>query len=290
MAEDVQLGFAAPSVPSVRSAATPTQQVSVTPDQISGRVGTFGPDDLARGAAISAQIPSALRQLAGQPSTAADLVLALMLDADADVRIRQAAVAGAAAGELYEQVANLPELLRLPLIGIAMPAVVARPPQQVQGFVTLVDQLAQADGTYSLFEYCAVRLIGCYLRDALNPAGRSAPGRVDVGKVQQAGLMLLAAIAAAGNSDPSAAAHAFGAGASRLMPGVSLPAFNPPPSVFALDGVWQPLDGLEPRHKRALVEALVVAVSDDGVLTVAEAELLRTACALLHCPLPAMIA
>jgi Zn-dependent protease with chaperone function len=287
MAEDAQRGFAAAAP--AQPAASP-QQVTVAPEQISGRVGTFGPDDLARGAAISAQIPDALRQLAGQPSTASDLVLALMLDADAEVRTRQVAMAGAGAGELYEQVANLPELLRLPLIGIALPSVVARPPQQVQGFVTLADQLAQADGTYSLFEYCAVRLVGCYLRDSLDPARRSAPGRVDVGKVQQAGLTLLAAISAAGNPDPAAAAHAFGAGAARLMPGVSLPAFDPPPSVFALDGGWQPLDALEPQHKRALVEAMVAAVSDDGVLTVAEAELLRTACALLHCPLPAMIA
>jgi Zn-dependent protease with chaperone function len=288
MAEDAQLGFAA-AAPAA-APATPAQQVTVAPEQVSGRVGTFGPDDLARGAAISAQIPDALRRLAGQPSTAADLVLALMLDAEAEVRTRQVAVAGAAAGALYEQVANLTELLRLPLIGIAMPSVVARPPQQVQSLVTLADQLAQADGTYSLFEYCAVRLIGCYLRDALDPVRRSSVGRVDVGKVQQAGLTLLAAVAAAGNPDPAAAAHAFGAGAARLMPGVSMPAFNPPPGVFALDGVWQQLDALEPRHKRALIEALVAAVSDDGVLTVAEAELLRTACALLHCPLPAMVA
>jgi hypothetical protein len=34
----------------------------------------------------------------------------------------------------------------------------------------------------------------------------------------------------------------------------------------------------------------VTAVSDDGVLTAEEAELLRAACAILHCPLPPLVA
>ena len=291
MAEDARLGLVSspsradpvgqPAQPDPAAAALP-----LAPEAVSARVGTFGPADLARGADISAQLPEALRRLASQPSTAGDLVLALMLDTDPAVRDRQLALTGPGARRLCDQVAGLPEVLRLPLIGIAMPLVAARPPDQVQGFVTTADQLAQADGSYSLFEYCAVRLIGSYLRDSLRPHARSAPGRTDVRQLQQAALTLLAAVAAAGNPDPAAAAHAFGAGAARLLPGQSLPAFEPPPSVFALDAGWQPLDSLDPQHKRALVEALVAAVRDDGVLNVAEAELLRTACAMLHCPLP----
>ena len=38
-----------------------------------------------------------------------------------------------------------------------------------------------------------------------------------------------------------------------------------------------------------LVEGLVAAVSHDGRLAVAEAELLRVVCASLHCPLPPML-
>jgi hypothetical protein len=58
----------------------------------------------------------------------------------------------------------------------------------------------------------------------------------------------------------------------------------------ALDAVWAPLDDLEPKYKQRLIEALVVAIRDDGDLTLNEAELLRTTCAVLHCPLPAFIA
>ena len=38
-----------------------------------------------------------------------------------------------------------------------------------------------------------------------------------------------------------------------------------------------------------MVEAITAAISHDGRVSVAEAELLRTICAVLHCPLPAML-
>ena len=53
---------------------------------------------------------------------------------------------------------------------------------------------------------------------------------------------------------------------------------------------FQPvLDELEPMGKELLLEGLVAAVSHDGRLSVAEAELLRAVCASLHCPLPPML-
>jgi hypothetical protein len=57
-----------------------------------------------------------------------------------------------------------------------------------------------------------------------------------------------------------------------------------------LDACWPALDGLARLEKRLLVEAMVVAVLDDGKLTTSEAELLRAACALVHVPLPALFA
>jgi tellurite resistance protein len=59
--------------------------------------------------------------------------------------------------------------------------------------------------------------------------------------------------------------------------------------VLALDDVWPALDGLEPLAKQMMVEAVTAAASHDGRISVAEAELLRTICAVLHCPLPPML-
>jgi hypothetical protein len=111
-----------------------------------------------------------------------------------------------------------------------------------------------------------------------------------VRRVESAAFTLLAAVAATGNDDPAAAQRAFAAAIAALIPGASVP-YQPPTDTWrALDEVWGPLDALEPKYKQRLIEALVVAIRDDGDLTLNEAELLRTACALLHCPLPAFIA
>jgi hypothetical protein len=56
--------------------------------------------------------------------------------------------------------------------------------------------------------------------------------------------------------------------------------------VAALEAVWSPLDGLNLADKELLVQSLVTVTSHDGELTVSEVELLRTICAVLHCPLP----
>ena len=49
------------------------------------------------------------------------------------------------------------------------------------------------------------------------------------------------------------------------------------------------LDRLTPAATQRLIEALVVAIRDDGVVEPAEADLLRTTAAILHCPLPALL-
>ncbi|MDT5086007.1 MAG: hypothetical protein QOH54_5136 [Mycobacterium sp.] len=61
------------------------------------------------------------------------------------------------------------------------------------------------------------------------------------------------------------------------------------PQQQTLDAGWAVLDALEPRAKQALVEAMVVAVLEDGEVAPPEAELLRAACGLMHVPLPALL-
>jgi hypothetical protein len=156
--------------------------------------------------------------------------------------------------------------------------------------VAALDELARADGAISVFEYCLTRLIGSYIADAAAPRARSRPGRAPVQAVRDAALTLLAAVAAAGNERPDAAQRAFGAAVARLLPGSAVPYAPPGDPWRALDAGWEPLNGLDPRNKQVLVESLVAGVSDDGVLTPAEAELLRTACALIRCPLPPLVA
>ncbi|MGN6513556.1 MAG: hypothetical protein ACTHKZ_08320, partial [Lysobacteraceae bacterium] len=62
-----------------------------------------------------------------------------------------------------------------------------------------------------------------------------------------------------------------------------------PRGVLALDDVLGALDALDPLAKQVLVEGIAAAIAFDGSVCVAEAELLRTLCASLHCPLPPML-
>ena len=56
-----------------------------------------------------------------------------------------------------------------------------------------------------------------------------------------------------------------------------------------LDAVWPALDALDPLAKEQLVEAVAAAIGHDGEMRVVEAELLRTVCGVLHCPLPPVL-
>jgi hypothetical protein len=101
--------------------------------------------------------------------------------------------------------------------------------------------------------------------------------------------MLLATLAQIGHGDPGDAARAFAAGLARIAPSARLPYAPPADGVRALEASWPALDGLRENDKALFVEALVAVIAHDGVMTVAETELVRTVCAVLQCPLPPLV-
>jgi len=296
LGEDAARGLVGGAAPP--RAPRPPATARIEPADVSASVGTLSMQTLDRGRAIAAQIPEDVRRLASQPSTALALVLALLIDRNPEIaRAQQASIAHALSSatvsmvdELVPQVAALPAGLRLPVAGLAAPQLASRPPSDRAAIIATLDALARADNRMLPFEYALIRVVGSYLADASDPRRRSQPGRANVTSMTDAAVTLLAVIAASGNGDPAAAAQAFQHAANHLLPGRAT-AFNPPTDPWvALDGVWPVLDSLDGRNKKVLVEALVIAVRDDGVVTVVEAELLRTACAMLHCPVPALLA
>jgi Zn-dependent protease with chaperone function len=298
LAEDASLGLAGTSRPTPRPAPPPDASVQVEPAAVSARVRSVTADDLARGAVLSSRIPAAFRTAASQGSTAVPLVLSMLLDERREIRDGQLQGLAARLGQPTAQAtatlaADLPRLdpiLRLPVVALATPRLIARPASERAALGAALDELARADGTITVFEYCLTRLVGSYLLDAGAPGPRSRPGRAPLRAVEDAALNLVAAVAAAGNPDPAKAQQAFEAAVARLLPGRSVPYAPPGDAWRALDAGWEPLNGLDPRNKQVLVESLVAAVSADGVLTAHEAELLRTACAMLSCPLPPLVA
>ena len=305
LAEDAALGLSslaplgpAASAPPRVLGLRPSTHRDVHPGRLVARIGALRPVDLEHGAALSSAVPPDLRRLAGQPTTALPLVLALLVEPDPTVAAAQlqriAARLGAETAELVQhlspEVQALPRILRLPLAGISIPALTTRPARPLDDLVDLLNEVARVDHQISIFEYCLTRLVSSFVMDALNPPGRSRPGRSPLTRQQGDAVTLLSVLAALGNPDPAEAQAAFAAGWTVLVPGAPVPALQAPPDpVAALDGVWDNLDDVAPPDKRRLIEALIATVAADGVLVEGEAELLRVACALLHCPLPALL-
>jgi len=180
-------------------------------------------------------------------------------------------------------------MLRLPLAALAFPVLRLRPRPDLDSFLDATHAMVEADGKVSLFEYCLARLLASQVRESLDPGRYAGIGRRKLHQAKAEIALLLAVVAQAGHADPAAAQHAYLAGLQRVLPRDHVAYAAPHRGVQALDEVWAPLDALDPLAKQLLVEAITVAISHDGRINVAEAELLRTICGVLHCPLPPVL-
>ncbi len=295
MQEDVALGLSGGSGSRLPGA---TQELSVTPPMVAAQVAAPAADDYRRADSIVIAIPEALHDLARQREAVMPLLLGLLLGEDEALAERQHADIAARLGgdiadhavRIHQQLtADLHPMLRLPLAALAFPVLRLRPRPQLDAFMDTVHAVVHADGQVSLFEYCLGRLLTVQVRESLDPSRYARFGRRKPGNVRNEFATLLAVVAQAGHEDRASAQHAYLAGLQRVLPRDHLPYAPPANGVLALDAVWEPLDALDPLAKQAMVEAVTAAVSHDGRVSVAEAELLRMICGALHCPLPPML-
>ena len=272
-----------------------SRELNVTPPMVAAQVATPAADDYKRADAIAGSIPEALRDLAAQRDAVMPLLLALLLADDealarrqhVEVAARLGSEAADHAARIHQQlVADLHPMLRLPLAALAFPVLRLRPRPQLDAFMDTVHAVVNADGEVSLFEYCLGRLLTVQVRESLDPAKYARFGPRKPGAVKRELALLLAVVAQTGHEDVDGARRAYLAGMLRVLPTDHLDYAPPGNGVLALDDVWDPLDRLDPLAKQVLVEAVTAAISNDGRVSVAESEMLRTICGVLHCPLP----
>ncbi len=268
----------------------------IAPSAVVAQVGNPGNDDRAAARTLRRTIPPPLRDAARQPGRAMPLVFALVLGDD-DTGERQLelvatqfdAGTAALARELHALVAELHPMLRLPLAALAFPVLRRRPRAQLHAFVATLRALVEVDGEVTLGEYCLARLVDVQVVDALDPARAGIAGRLKLPAVEAELKVLLAIIARHGHADAAQAQRAYALGLAEVLPHATI-AYRPPPDwAAALDHVLPVLDRLAPAGKALVVAALVRAIGVDGVVSVEEAELLRTVCGTLHCPLPPLL-
>ena len=293
--EDLALGLAGNVPPPLPSQS---RQINVTPPMVVAQVGAPAEDDYLRAGSIVGSLSPKLRELTAQRESVMPLLLGMLADGDPSIAAKQRIEIGSRLGDAVaaqawalreSSLVDLHPMLRLPLAALAFPVLRLRPRPELDAFLAAVHAMVHADGKVSLFEYCLAKLLEVQVRESLDPSRYARFGRRKPGNVKQEFATLLAVVAQAGSDNQTAAQHAYLSGLQRVLPRDHMPYAPPAEGVLALENVWEGLDALDPLAKQVTVEAITAAISHDGKVSVAEAELLRTICGVLHCPLPAML-
>jgi Zn-dependent protease with chaperone function len=278
------------------AADLPSAQASmkVSAAQITAQAGTLDKADIANAGALHASLPEQLRVAAYSQQRSVQVIFALALSVDTDARAHQLAIvekytnAATRAGieELAGALAQLHPLQRLPLAQLAFPALRRRPRPDLQSFLVALNQVIQADGKVELEEYCLGKLIAVQVIDALDPSKAQPTGSAKLPGCAAELADVFSIVARNGSDDTADAQRAYLLGMHEVLPD-AIPQYAPPSEwMLAMDRALPKLNLLTPAGKELVVRGLAAAISADGVITVAEAELLRTICAALHCPLP----
>ena len=176
---------------------------------------------------------------------------------------------------------------KLPVLQLALPALKALPRTALGSFAGTLDDLVQADGRVTTFEFALQRLVLRALAINRDPSAavtqiysfQAVAGEISV---------VLSALAHASSDSADEAARAFAEGASQLKLVEGRIAFLPEADsgLVQLDAALDKLATASGPIKQRLLMAGAHVVSADGVLLTAEAELLRAIAASLDVPVP----
>ncbi|MFP5305040.1 MAG: M48 family metallopeptidase [Gammaproteobacteria bacterium] len=283
---------AAPAEPAPQ--AEPTRSVgALAPADAVTRSGELSAEQIRRAGAVREALPEALRAAAYDAATAPALLMALLLAEDDSARTAQLQRIEASHGaELRSRALQLLPALRalerpqrLPLAALSLPALRTLDRAEIRRLKGSVHALIHADAQVSVHEYALGAMLDTQLGDTLKPAAAGAGGTALSQRSHEAACVLTV-LASVGHADAQAAAAAFRAGLQHALPGATA-AYAPPQRWHeGLDAALRRLDQVRVEHKARLLEACVMTLQHDGVVSVDEYELLRSLCASLHCPLP----
>ena len=258
---------------------------------IAALAGTIGDEQVryAEGARIA--IPEALRNFVESPDQARALTLLALLSKAPEVLAEQRLILAATYGEEFTArvlgmrplVATLAPALRLPVVQQLFPALRRLSLNERTQLREAVDKLARADARIDVFECCLSLLLAASLDDL---DGGALHGSASLLQESAAVAVTFAILAAQGSDDDAQARRAYDAGIAAVLP-QQRPVYRDPPDwPQQLGAALTRLAMLRPFAKQVLIEGMVRCVAHDRKLSIEEGELLRTVCAVLHCPLP----
>ena len=261
-------------------------------------VGSLNAPTVDYAARLLASLPAELRSSLREPDGACAALVALLLAPTEDVMQGQIAALEAAglgalsarARSLYPHTRRLGPVFQLPVVDLALPAIKAAPEgvrlELLAGFRAVIE----ADRRVSLHEFVMLTLV----RNQVAPGRKSSPGSRKLAELKGEVATLLLLVAHAGTRTDAAGERrdAIQAALAAGFAEMGIADAVPPPGALTLDaagGALEALKELAPLQKALLVKGLFAAVTSDGKIRLAEAELMRLTGAVLDCPLPPLL-
>ncbi|MEO1400281.1 MAG: M48 family metallopeptidase [Cyanobacteria bacterium J06635_1] len=291
--------FASASHPPTRS--QPTPQIALTPERVVSEIGTVAPAHLDYVHSLVSGLPETLQREAHSQLGALAIAYSLFLDeaverGHPDAKLQplyqleqiEAAEVMAHLSRILPAVEKLSERARLPLLELCIPSLRTLPPPQVIRFFEQVQALVSADNRLSLREYALQIVLQHRLRPHFTPPITQPAAISRPQATWEDSLKVLAALAQAGQTEPSQIDYAFRAGIDHL-PGARkqvLPKTMPSCTLYDVGHSLNQLVLATPKLKQRLVDAFAHTVLVDNKVTGAEADLLRAIIIALDCPIP----
>ncbi|VAW50515.1 Heat shock protein HtpX / FIG017973: domain of unknown function [hydrothermal vent metagenome] len=248
------------------------------------------------------ELPDAILTNAENPYGAQALILALLLDKNADIEKQQYAVLDDAIGELHSSyvkkvqhdVTELARTQTLSLIDLTMPTLREMTVDQYQRFKYSLQQLIKADKKITLREWIIQRVIVQHLDEQYGHRKKPIEKYFVLGSAKNASELLLSLLAylehkdVPENSEYGAqqafdnAKRSVSAGALKLLAKEAV-------SLDGLDNAMDELAFLKPPLKKRFLQACVSCISHDGKVTIQAYELTRAIASCLDCPMPPVL-
>lgn len=263
-------------------------------------LGTPDPVHLAYARAVLSLIPDKIREAVHDPIGAQATCLLLLVDSDKAVSKKQ--------GQLLEDrldktlrhelvrlnpivitaVQRSPEL-RMVLVDMAMPALSRLPSEHLDIFLMAIQDMIHADGHLDRFEWLLGRLLVRHVDHLRRGSSKEKNPRRPLKTMTVEARLILAMIAWSGarSEDQAVASFRASAGAAGLG-NLDFPSRSDC-SIPSLERALDSLSLLRFKDRGILLQAAVEGVCEDGMVTLAEVELLRALSSALDCPMPPVL-
>jgi Zn-dependent protease with chaperone function/uncharacterized tellurite resistance protein B-like protein len=245
-------------------------------------------------------LPDSVKAAAREPLDAVALIYAIVLSDDESTRAKQLAELAQRvnpaiqqkAAALYPDVSTAAAPAHLPIISLALGTLRHLTDEQFAQFSETLQWLIQSDGKVELFEYVIQKIILHHLAPQFGQAPRAVVQFYSIKPLVPDCAVVLSGLANVGSNDDAEIQKAFATGMPylrapdetdlRLLPREQC-------GVRGIDAALNRLAQASPLIKKNLLEACIQTIGADGVMTEAEAELLRAISDTLDCPMPPFV-